>query len=156
MQNLQTVTYQPLTPHINIVIIYTYSTINELIIFNQPKVINMDKFTDTISTIDSELVTAPDKEKGINQPGITEGRTYKDSNGNIRHKYETLVSLSPSTIASMKEDDTSPKGQRNEKIKESTKKETSKTDAVDGTSNTDEPKDTKSKTKSKTTDKSDK
>ena len=44
------------------------------------------------------IATEPDKEKGINQPGVTQGMTYTDSNGNIRHKYEVVKTLSNSAI----------------------------------------------------------
>lgn len=72
------------------------------------------------------IVTETDKEKGINQPGVTQGMTYTDSNGNIRHKYETLSTLSPQTIENLM---SNKKGTRNEKIKETPKQK--KTDPVD-------------------------
>lgn len=67
-----------------------------------------------------------DKEKGINQPGVTQGMTYTDSNGNVRHKYETLSSLSPQTIESLMSNN---KGARNEKTEEAPKQK--KADHVD-------------------------
>lgn len=44
--------------------------------------------------MEPELILAADKSKGINQPGLTQGVTYVDCNGNTRHKYETLEVLS--------------------------------------------------------------
>lgn len=41
-----------------------------------------------------EMMLESDKSKGINQPGLTQGVTYVDCNGNTRHKYETLEVLS--------------------------------------------------------------
>ena len=67
-----------------------------------------------------------DKEKGINQPGVTQGMTYTDSNGKVRHKYETLSSLSPQTIESLMSNN---KGARNEKTEEAPKQK--KADPVD-------------------------
>lgn len=40
-----------------------------------------------ISELKSEAVYTVDAEKGINQPGIWSGQTYKDSNGVLVHKY---------------------------------------------------------------------
>lgn len=72
------------------------------------------------------IATDVDKEKGINQPGVTQGMTYTDSNGNLRHKYETLSSLSPQTIESLMSNN---KGARNEKTEEAS--EQKKADPVD-------------------------
>ena len=44
--------------------------------------------------MEPEMMTESDKTKGINQPGLTQGVTYVDCNGNTRHKYETLEVLS--------------------------------------------------------------
>ncbi len=47
-----------------------------------------------MEVMEPELMLESDKTKGINQPGLTQGVTYTDCNGNIRHKYETLEVLS--------------------------------------------------------------
>lgn len=61
----------------------------------------------------TEIVTEVDKEKGINQPGLTRGHSYVDSNGNVRHKFETLSTLSSNTINTI----LNHKGQSDEKAK---------------------------------------
>ena len=47
-----------------------------------------------MEVMEPEMMTESDKTKGINQPGLTQGVTYVDCNGNTRHKYETLEVLS--------------------------------------------------------------
>lgn len=64
--------------------------------------------------MEPELILAADKSKGINQPGLTQGVSYVDCNGNTRHKYETLEVLSNRSTTKVEAD---------EKIKTSEQKE---------------------------------
>ena len=82
-----------------------------------------DKHTETTETVidymEPTAVAETDKERGINQPGISQGISYTDSNGNKRHKFETLSTLKPETIRNLMPN--SDKGTKNEKVEETTK-----------------------------------
>jgi hypothetical protein len=52
--------------------------------------------------MEPEMVLNSDRPKGINQPGVTQGVTYVDCNGNTRHKYETLETITSTTAAELK------------------------------------------------------
>ena len=82
-----------------------------------------DKNTATTETVidymEPTAVDETDKERGINQPGISQGISYTDSNGNKRHKFETLSTLKPETIRNLMPN--SDKGTKNEKVEETTK-----------------------------------
>ena len=82
-----------------------------------------DKNTATTETVidymEPTAVAETDKERGINQPGISQGISYTDSNGNKRHKFETLSTLKPETIRNLMPN--SDEGAKNEKVKETTK-----------------------------------
>lgn len=51
-----------------------------------------------INKLDKEMLLDAEKEKGINQGGITSGISYEDAAGNIRHKYETNKAFSTASI----------------------------------------------------------
>ena len=82
-----------------------------------------DKNTATTETVidymEPTAVAETDKERGINQPGISQGISYTDSNGNKRHKFETLSTLKPETIRNLMPN--SDEGTKNEKVEETTK-----------------------------------
>lgn len=82
-----------------------------------------DKHTETTETVidymEPTAVAETDKERGINQPGISQGISYTDSNGNKRHKFETLSTLKPETIRNLMPN--SDEGTKNEKVEETTK-----------------------------------
>lgn len=53
--------------------------------------------------LDNEMIYDKDPEAGIN-PGLVSGISYTDSNSNSRNKYETLKTLSSTTIKKLKAD----------------------------------------------------
>ena len=50
-----------------------------------------------------KFVGAPDRSKGIRTPGIVEHLEYTTSDGKTRHKSETIIVYSPSTIKKLNE-----------------------------------------------------
>ena len=50
-----------------------------------------------------KFVGAPDKAKGIKTPGIVEAFEYETADGKTRHKSETIIVYSPSTIKKLNE-----------------------------------------------------
>lgn len=61
----------------------------------KPKGYSEDFFTDIQSSTD--ISTTTNQKTGV-RAGLLNGHTYTDSNGNVRHKYEVVKTLSNAAI----------------------------------------------------------
>lgn len=62
---------------------------------------------DYTKELNNELVLEVEPDKGI-ETGYVSGKSYTDSNGNSRNKYETLKTLSSTTIKKLKAEAVEP------------------------------------------------
>ena len=57
-----------------------------------------------IEKMEPEMLLESDRNKGLTQPGLAQGLTYVDCNGNIRRKYETLETITSTTAKQLKDE----------------------------------------------------
>jgi len=65
----------------------------------KPKYLSVTDKEDTYFVDTTEVIIETNRDKGIQTPGWNLYRTYTDTNGNTRHKNETLVPMKVSALA---------------------------------------------------------